>query len=464
MSDLPPPERPIARAGRHLDRDVRSAVFFLALPVLCEQFLVFCVGFYDTFLSGQIDARATTAIGLAAYVGWLASMMFGLVNIGTTALVARNWGAGQFREANLVLNRSITLAAGFGLAVAIAVWLLAPALATILGMDGSTAAVVVRYLRIDAFGHPFTACLLAGAGALRGAGDMRTPMWVLGGISVTNVIASTLFVFGIGPIAPLGIDGIVLGTITAKGLGGLAMMCVLARGIDRLKLDRNEMSPFGPIVKRILRIGVPGVIDGGVMWAGQLMFLMVISRLSHGEFGSAIFAAHIVGIQIEAITYLPAVAWGRAAATLVGQSLGAGRPDRARQYGHEAVVQCSMLAVLITATFYFGADSIYHLMHEDPAVRVVGIPAFRLLALFQWPLVVAIIYVFALRGAGDTRTPMIITMIGVLGVRVPVAYLCGVVWNGGLLGAWIGMCVDISVRSILVSLWYHFGKWERTNV
>lgn len=447
-----------------LTGELRKTVFLLALPVLCEQFLSFCVGFFDTFLSGRISTDATTAIGLAAYVGWLASLIFGLVGAGTTALVSRAWGASDFPQANRVMNRSIALAVLLGGLVYGFIYTAAPGLAALLGMQDEPRRIAIRYLRIDGLGHLFTSVSLIGAAALRGSGNMRSPMFILGLVSVLNVIISSALVYGIGPIPKMGIDGIVAGTVTARFCGGALMLAALTRGLSGLKLLKSELTFRGDTVRRILRIGMPAVLDGGVMWTGHLMFLVIIANLSGGQFGSAAFAAHIVGIQVEAITYLPAVAWGFAAATMVGQSLGASDPERAKRAGQEAVWQCSWLAGLISVLFFTCATSIYGFMHKDASVREIGIPAFQMMAFFQVPLVMSIIYVWALRGAGDTRSPMLINAFGVLCIRLPVAYVCGIVYERGLFGAWIGMCADVTVRAILVWLRYRRGRWLETKV
>ncbi|NOX54897.1 MAG: MATE family efflux transporter [Planctomycetes bacterium] len=449
-------------------------VFWLALPVLGEQFLNFCVGFYDTFLSGRIGPAATAAIGLAAYVSWLAGMLFGLVGTGTTALVARHWGAGEFEAANRATNCSIALAVAFSGLVYGVIYTAAPGIAWLLDMDEPTRQIVVRYLRIDGVGHLFTSVSLVGAAALRGAGDMRSPLIILGTVSVLNAAVSTVLVFGVGPwpslgiettwLRPLGIDGIVLGTVIARCIGGLLMLGALARGLSGLRLTRDEFTVRSTMAARILRIGTPAALDGLLMWCGHFLFLMVIANLGRGRFDSVPFAAHIVGIQVEAITYLPAVAWGYAAATMVGQSLGAGRPDRAVRAGHAAALQCGLLAVGISLLFYFGADRIYSIMHQAPEVQAVGAPAFRFLAWFQVPLVFSIVYVYALRGAGDTRFPMLVTALGVYGVRLPGAWWCGIVLHGGLLGAWIGMVADVCVRALLVFVRFMKGRWQAIEV
>ena len=454
--------------------DLRKTVFFLALPVLCEQFLSFCVGFVDTWLSGTISTEATNTVGIAAYVGWLASMFFGLVGAGTTALVSRFWGAGDFDEANRATSRSMTLAALIGALFYALVFISAPEIARLLGFGNGSNTVVARYLRLDGIGHLFTSLSLIGAAALRGAGDMRSPMMILGLVNLLNIVISATLVFGIGPlpvlgihsalVRPIGIDGIVIGTVVARFVGGMLMVAGLSRGLGGLRLSRRELKLRGEMTRRILRIGGPAAVDGAIMWGGQFLFLMVIANLAAGALKESIFAAHIIGVRMEAITYLPAVAWGSAAATIVGQSLGTGRRQRAVRAGHEAVLQCSIMAAGITVLFYVGAPAIYALMHKELLVSEVGVPAFRMLSFFQVPLVISIIYVMALRGAGDTRFPLLMTILGVLCVRLPVAYFCGIVLEGGLIGAWIGMCADMALRAVLATLRYVFGRWVETIV
>ncbi len=446
-----------------LSGDLHRTLLVLAAPVLLEQFLIFCVGFYDTWLAGNlpggVSTIATGAVGVGAYVDWLATTLFSLVAAGTTALVARSRGAGNFAEANRIANRSVGLAVVAGLAFVAFVVPAAPFLARTIVGDNQGAAVAARFLRIDAIGLVFTSVSLAGAAALRGAGNMRTPMWILGVVSVLNVIVATALVHGVGPIPPLGIDGIVLGTTMARCAGGLLMLGVLAVGVSDLKLSTVEIRFRDALVRRILAIGIPAAIDGGVMWTGHFIFLHII-----GGFGDAAFAAHVVGVRVEAVTYLPAVAWGIAAATIIGQSLGAGDPGRARRAGHAAVRQCGLLGLVITAVFLVAAAPIYARLHNDPAVAEVGVPAFRMLALFQVPNIVAIIYLTGLRGAGDTRAPLVITILTTIGLRLSLAWLCGVALGGGLFGAWIGMCADMLARGVLATIRFAGGGWTRVRV
>jgi len=192
--------------------------------------------------------------------------------------------------------------------------------------------------------------------------------------------------------------------------------------------------------------------------------MTVVTRVPSEFPGTVLYAAHIVGVRIESLSYLPAMAWSIAASPLVGQNLGAGRPERARRAGHTAVGQTAVLLTFTAALFYFEAETFFRFLSNDPQVWACGVPAMKALAFFQFTLAPLTVYLGALRGAGDTRVPMIYTVVGLAGVRLPMAWFGGFVLKWGLVGAWLGMFSDLTVRAFLV--WWRFrrGAWERIRV
>ncbi|MCA9092282.1 MAG: MATE family efflux transporter [Planctomycetaceae bacterium] len=438
----------------------------LALPSLVEQGLVFLMGLVDTWLAGRIGTNASAAVGLSAYVDWLASLLFLSVGVGTSAVVARHWGAGEQEEANRAASQAVPLGIGAGCISGILIFSLAPLFADLQGLSGmspETYEIGVTYLRISALSHVFSSVVLAGNAALRGSGDMRTPMSILAIMNLANVLVSSALVFGIG-VPSVGTKGIVLGTFFARIVGAIVMTILMTRNRKGVHWEQSWLKPRGEWAARMMRIGLPALADGLLTWVGHFLFIMVIARLSPGDLGKAYYAAHMVGMNIEALTYLPAVAWGTAAASLIGQSLGAGDPVRAWRIGQRAVFQCGFFAAGAAVFYYFGADFIFQTMHTDPLVRQVGPPALRYISIYQIPLVALIIYTQALRGAGDTRYPMLFTILGTLMIRVPTAYLCGIVWGGGLIGAWTGMMADVTFRCVLASVRYYRGGWTGVKV
>lgn len=444
--------------------ELPTAIARLGWPVLAEQLLSFCVSFFDVYLSGRLNTEATTAIGLAAYVSWLASMISGLVGTGAAALVARSVGRGDWDEARTITARCLVLASGMGLGLMLTLWLGAPYFTYLLGIEGTAQHSVIEYLRFDALGQLFACMTLIAAAALRGSGDMKTPLMVLGLTNLVNILVSSVCTFGLGPIPALGVRGIVLGTVTAQAVGCTFMLTVLLRGLSRLHVQQSDLHWHRETTLRVLRIGGPAALDGLITFTGHFLFLMVIARLSPAGFDGPTFAAHIIGVRIEAISYLPAVAWGAASASLAGRYLGAEQFELARRTGHIAVRQFLRYSTMITIVFFFAAPQIYQGMHSDPAVAAAGVPAFRWMAAYQIPTTTLIIYMLTLRGAGDTRFPLWCALVSILGVRAPVAWLGGIWFQQGLTGAWFGMGADNILRMLLISWRYRAGLWLHTKV
>lgn len=458
-----------APAGLHhlLERPVSSALLWLAVPVLGEQSLLMLVGLVDTFLAGTVGKEATAAIGLASQVSWLAGLLFGFVGVGATALVARHTGMRLMARANHFSNQALAGALVLGCFEAVLIAGLAPVLPRMLGWGPEPSAITVQYLRIDASGYVLASLTIIAAACWRGIGDTRTPLYVMTVVNGVNMLVSAGLRFGWWPFPAVGVAGIAIGTLTARVTGGLIVMALLIRGRSGIRFHLPDLRFRAESMKRILRIGLPAGMDGLMLWVGQFVFLLIISQLGEGDEQAATVAAHFVGIRVESLSYLPAFAWATAAATLVGQSLGAGDRLRARKSGHLAAAQSAVLCIVMAVIYFVFAPQIYALFNSSEDLQHVlsiGVPALRLISFFQVPLALMIVYTNALRGAGDTRYPLLFTLVGMVLVRVPVAYLCGVVLGGGLTGAWLGMGADLLARAIMSTTRFLRGKWEHVKV
>lgn len=457
-------ERALSRRADITSGPINKTLFFLALPVFAEQILNTLVGLVDTYLAGRISATATSAVGLGAYVSWLASMLMMLVGTGATALVSRYEGRGEHDKANHFANQAITLGWVMGVAIFVLVYEMAPWFARYCRMNGEAFFITVNYLRMDAVGYLAMSVTIVGCAALRGVGNMRTPMTIYAIINVVNAVMSFALVYGWGPIPAVGVNGIVGGTVIARVLGGIIIVGMLIRGRRGIEISWPDIPLIWKSSWRILRIGLPAAADGAIMWTGHFCFLAIISRLAAPPLGESFFAAHVIAMRVEAFSYLPAMAWGAASATMIGQALGGGDARRAIRCGHVGMSQCVLLSLFMATCFYLGAEFIYESMSRDSAVQGAGVGPFRYLALVQPLLVASIVYIASLRGAGDTRFPLLITIVGTLMIRLPLGYYFGIVREGGLLGAWIGMFSDITWRAIMAAWRYTGAGWVRTRV
>jgi putative MATE family efflux protein len=439
-------------------------VLTLGWPALVQQLLIFIVMLYDGWLAGHLGkVKAQSAQTTALYLSWFLGNFGILVSVGSTALVARFVGAGDRAGANHAANQSVVLGAFLGLSGSILGFLGLESLVDALQLEGQTAVYARDYLRPTFAALTFQMISSAGIASLIGAGDTRTGLWVLGGIAVLNIPLARMFREGVGPIPALGFVGISIGTATCNVLGGIAVLTVLTRGRAGLRLHLKQLRPDFPLMRRLLRISVPAGFDSILTATGQLFFLSVVNRLSEDESG-----AHGIALRWEALGFLAGSAFGTAAMALVGQNLGAGNPDRAASSAWSAFKLCCLVMCIAGLIFVVCAPWMFLLFCPDESQRDVikeGVPVLRMIAVAMPPLAATIVFTAALRGAGDTRVPVLFTLTGFFLIRLPLANLFTSDAVGlGLQGAWLAMIIDVFARGGFVLMRFMSGRWRQIKV
>jgi putative MATE family efflux protein len=432
----------------------------------------------DRFLVGNLpsptpevaEARLA-ARGTAHYVAWFISSYTALVSVGATALVAHCVGAGDWRTARRAAGQTIVLAGIVGVAGSIVGLAFLPQFVEMVGLDGAAAVYATEYLRPMFALLAFRVIEVGGVASLVGAGDTRTGLWVQGGVAVTNLPLAWTLCRGL-PAVPalgfagwegLGFVGVPLGTAICYLLAAVAVLTVLIRGRAGLQLHPTDIRPDPALLGRLLRVSVPAAVDSLSIVGGQFWFLHIINEL-----GDLPASAHGIAIGWEALGYLSGHAFGTAAMTLVGQSLGARRTDLAARSGWTAFALGSAMMCSMGALFYALAPTMFWLFCQDPQQQPVidaGVPVLRLIAFAMPALASTMVFTSALRGAGDTRVPVLFTWIGFLAFRIPLAYLLtGPTFHFGLLGAWIAMTADLYVRGAFFLWRFAGGRWKLARV
>ncbi|MCE9528135.1 MAG: MATE family efflux transporter [Planctomycetales bacterium] len=450
-------------------------LFALALPVMAEESLNLLVGYTDWWLAGHFlpGEEPKAAMGLMSYVLWILPTLFSLISIGAMALVARFVGAGMRKEASHVVNQAMLLgviAAGIGIFFFLVG---GPWFVSAMQLRPEAAELALRYIRIMTPAIPAIMLEQIGSACLRGSGDAVTGLIARVVLNAVNMILATLLVTGAGPFPNLGWDGLAIGTATGHMLGGLIILGMLLRGRNGMKLSLGWPRPDWATIRRVLRIGLPGGCDASAVVFCHLVYVSIINAL-----GTEASAAHGLGLQIEALAYAPGSAFHVAAATMAGQALGAGQPQRAVRSvviaANCGVAVMSLAGLLFffageqLAQFFIGHSSGLTL-HAGELLKIVacGCPALAILNVLTG----------GLRGSGDTRVPLAITFIGLVGIRIPLA--CFLAWDQiplpftgitlpglglGVGGAWLAMVTDATVRSLLAMVRFWQGGWKEVNV
>lgn len=451
------------------------AVLILALPVLAEQILAVGVGLVDTWLTGNFlpGDKYLAAIGQISYLLWLIPNFFAFICIGATALVSRFTGAHDAALANRAANQAVFL--GALVAVFVTAWLAVGGdwLIRILQLPPDAADLASLYL---SYIIPVVPAIMAERimiACLHGAGDSVSGMLTRVIVNICNVLLSIALVVGWGPLPEMGWAGIALGTAISHVIGAAILFAILIRGRAGLRLQWQYLRPDTVLAARLLKVGIPGGIDVLLILTCHLWFLALINGL-----GTAQAAAHSLGIRIESLAYLPGAAFQIAATTLAGQYLGAEQP---RQAGRSVLVSVLLgggIMVLAAIVFFAAGFTLANFFtggaNQATSVQTAGL--LRIAAFAMLPLAISMIVSGALRGAGDTRWPMIINMLGMLGVRIPGTYLMlGPLSNwaarlgssredGILYAAWLVMVADIAVRAALVTARFFQGGWKYSRV
>ncbi len=441
-------------------REMRKRIVDLALPSLIEMTLMTLVSMADMIMVGRLGPWAITSVGLSNQPMFVAMSVFMSLNVGATALVARSIGAGKPEEAFKAARQALVIASAAGVVLAILGLLFGTNVLMWMGAEPEVVGPGSGYLRIVAFGLIFQGAAISLSASLRGAGDTKTPMSVNLVANLVNVTFNYLLIFGHFGFPRLEVAGAAAATTLSRAVACALIIRKVFGHKGAIKMSLHDSFKLdSTTVGRILKVGLPAAGEQVVMRGGQMLFARIVS-----SFGTVVYAAHQVALNIEGLSFTPGMSFQTATTTLVGQSLGAKKPKRAMRVGWEAArMGITVAAVFSVLLFFFGKYAA--LLYSDDAT-VIGLAdsALKIIALAQPFMIANFILAGGLRGAGDTRVTLCITALGIWGVRVVVAYILAIRMNMGLVGAWIGMALDMCTRAIFVALRFRTGRWAKIRV
>ncbi len=438
---------------------IARRVLELAWPAVLEQLLNMTVGVVDTYMVGHLGVASLAAVGLSNQMVLLASAFFAAVATGSTALVAHHIGAEEPRKANRIAQQSLILGGIVGTAMMVVTWFLAYQILAWLRAEPEVIRLGGGYLRVICLTMVLMALMFVGNAVLRGAGDTRTPMIIMLAINVINILVAYLFIYGPLGLPHLGVTGSALGAATARGLGGLIVLLLLRREHSPLHIELTGWHLDGMQIRRILNIGLPAGAEQVLMRLAHLGFAVIIAGL-----GTQAYAAHQVARMVLSLAFMPGFGFGVAATTVTGQYLGAERPRQAERGGYASFGWAIATMGGMSLFLLLFARPITALFIDEPTVVGLGAATVRVAALAMPPLAAGFAFSGSLRGAGDTRWVLFIYGICIWGLRVPLAYFFSISLGWGLVGAWVGICIDITVRAVF--LWWRFrsGRWKELKV
>jgi len=464
----PPGREPDSLDGRDEARRIitsgriSTAVWYLTWPTVLTLLILSTYHVINRAFIGRLGEEAAPALAAVGIGGMITmiqfSVMWGL-SAGTSALVARFLGAGRYEDAEEATRQSLILGTAAAIITMIPLVVIPDRLMALAGAKDQAASLGSVYLLLlGAFSVPMFLYTIVTA-ALRAAGDVRRPLYG-GAVAIgLNVLLDWLLIFGKGPFPELGVKGAGLATGISRTVGAALIIWFLRRSVLRGALA--HMRAHASWFRRIMNIGWPAMIQNLLWAAGSTVYMRILSVLPTP---TAAQAALTIGFSIEMVAVMPGIAYGMAAAPLVGQNLGAGQPDRAERSVWIAAAQAAAIMTFVGAILFILPAQLGQVFTKEQSVISLVVSYLRFNAPAEPPLAVGMVLAGALQGAGDTRMPTWIEFITNWVVRLPLAWFFALTLGWGVAGAWAAMASSTVLYGFLVTYWFTRGKWRTIKV
>jgi len=438
---------------------IDRAIVLLAVPMVLEMAMESLFGIVDIFFVAHLGADATATVGITE--GMLVMVMAVAIGLsmGTTAVVARRTGEHNKEGAAVSAVQSIILGAVCMLVIFAICFPFAPRLLALMGAGPGILRVGSTYSRIMMSGSGIILMLFLINAVFRGAGEAVVAMRVLWVANAINICLDPCLIMGLGPFPRLGVTGAAVSTTIGRSVGILFQIYLLWRGTDRMQVQRRHLRLNLEVIRNILRISGNGVLQFTVATASWVLMVRLIQ-----SFGSAATAGYTVAIRIVVFSILPSWGLGSAAATLVGQNLGAKRPERAEESVWRAAFFNTVFLGAVSLIFLVFAPQLVGIFSRDPVVIGNGANCLRIISLCYVFYAYGLIIVQAFNGAGDTRTPLLINLFCFWIVQLPLAFALGRRLNLGLNGIYFAIPItEVLLASITIYV-FRKGWWKQKVV
>lgn len=438
---------------------IGKAIFLLAVPMILELIMESTFAVVDIYFVGKLGSSAVATVGLTeTYMFLLYSICMGLA-MAVTAIVARRIGEKEKEKAGIAAVQSIFIGLIASMPFVIAGIFFSRELLTLMGADQWTLEHGYPYAQWMLGGNVIIMLLFVINAIFRGAGDAAIAMRVLWLANGINIILDPILIFGWGPFPELGIEGAAIATNIGRGIGVIMQLFVLFKGGKHIRVLREHLSLNWEIITKIIKTSLGGI---GQMIVAMTSWIFIMRILAW--FGSEVVAGATISIRIMMFTMMPAWGMSNAAATLVGQNLGANQPDRAER-SVWITGYCNMFfLILIGLVYFFFSPSLVGIFSDDPGVIAVGGEWLHIISysyfVYGWWMVAS----QAFNGAGDTVTPTKINFVFFWLLQIPLSYLIAEVFGMGYIGVfWVIFVTETSVG--LFTFWlFKKGKWKKAVV
>lgn len=438
---------------------IDRAIFLLAVPMILEMIMESLFAVVDIFFVSKISIEAVATVGLTESVITLVySVAIGL-STAATAIVSRRVGEGNTSQAGQSIGQVILISLLVSVVMGLTGFVLAERILRFMGADALVIQTGTNYARLLFLSSPAIILLYALSGALRGAGAASIAMrslWLSNGL---NIVLCPLFIFGFGFVPAMGVTGAAIATTIGRSIGVGYQLYYLYHSKTGVSITLADFTPDRKIIKNVVSIASGGAGQFLIASASWIFLTRILA-----EFGSDVVAGYTIAIRVIIFTLMPASGLANAAATLVGQNLGAGQPDRAEQSVWRTAFFNMLFLVTLAILFFAASETIIGWFSDIPQVVETGVLTLRILCLGYGFFAFGMVVIQALNGAGDTRTPILLNVICFWLLEIPIAYVLAIVLQWGPPGVFASVPIAESILAILAILVFRKGKWKQVEV
>ena len=449
-------------SGSHQDYttgNLNRAILLLAIPMVLEMVLESLFAVTDVFWVGRLGANAVATVGITES---MLALVFAIglgVSMSTTAMVARRIGEKDPEDAAIAGVQAIVIGLVISLALGIPAGIYASELLRLMGASPQIVASGSGYARIALGGCGAIIMLFLNNAIFRGAGDAAIAMRLLWVSNIINLVLDPCLIFGLGPFPRMGVTGAALATFTGRSIGVLYQFYRLLKGSERIHILIRHLRLNVRVMIKLLRVSVTGILQFAIANASWIVLVRIISI-----FGSAAVAGYTIAIRIVVFFILPSWGLSNAAATLVGQNLGAKRPDRAAQAVWQTGFYNMLFLGVIGIFFFTFATPVVRLFVSDPAVVPIAAIALRTFSCGNIGYAYGMVMLQAFNGAGDTLTPTIVNFFGFWVLELPLAWWLAVNLHWRAEGAFLAIVIaECSIAATGMVL-FRRGRWARQQI
>jgi putative MATE family efflux protein len=448
--------------GSHQDftsGSLNRAILLLAVPMVLEMVLESLFAVVDVFWVGRLGANAVATVGLTES---MLSLVFAVgmgLSLSTTAMVARRIGEKDPEGAAVAAVQSITLGLLVSLAIGLPCLLLAPRLLRLMGASPEIVAVGSGYTRICLGGSCAVLLLFLNNAIFRGAGDAAIAMRLLWISNIINLVLDPCLIFGWGPFPRLGVTGAALATFTGRSIAVIYQFYRLLKGTERIRILTRQVRVHWDVMWRLVRVSLTGILQFAIAHTSWIGLVRIVSI-----FGAAALAGYTIGIRIVIFVILPSWGMSNAAATLVGQNLGAGKPERAEAAVWRTGLYNMIFLGTVGVLFVLFAEPVVRLFTHDPEVVPLGAACLRIVSYGNIGYAYFMIMMQAFNGAGDTVTPTIVNFFGFWLFEIPLAYWLAIPLRMHSNGVFFSIAIAETSMAIASAILFKQGRWKKKKI